>query len=263
MEMPSPIYTLSTCPNPAYQLNWSYTIFWHQRPTASPWLEALQLANEPDGIRILQHQFAGKKASQFLVSTKPHVAPRNIVQRIKGRLQAQLRPTQPNAFQRNYALRSIGAIKRSTVDTYVAGQVQHHLMADERVSKRLEDYKFFDKAIDLAKPTHTSHGIFWHNLHLVLVNAERHRNTDDARLRGLHQMIRSVARKKGYGLSRIGMLADHLHITLRGKLDDSPADIALGYLNNLAYVMGMRAEFCFSYYVGTFGEYTIRAIPRV
>ena len=35
----------------------------------------------------------------------------------------------------------------------------------------------------------------------------------------------------------------------------APAEVALGFLNNLAYVYGMKAVFQFGAYVGTFGEY--------
>ena len=36
----------------------------------------------------------------------------------------------------------------------------------------------------------------------------------------------------------------------------------LGYMNNLAYVHGMKPAFRFSYYVGTFSEYDLGVIPR-
>jgi len=36
--------------------------------------------------------------------------------------------------------------------------------------------------------------------------------------------------------------------------------VALSYLNNLVFAHGMKALFCFSYYVGTFGEYDMGAI---
>lgn len=73
-----------------------------------------------------------------------------------------------------------------------------------------------------------------------------------------------VARQLGHHprLSRAGILADHLHLTLGCRLDESPEDVALGYLNNLAYAHGMRPLFRYSYYVGTFGEYDMAAVRR-
>ena len=46
-------------------------------------------------------------------------------------------------------------------------------------------------------------------------------------------------------------------MTLGCDITESPADVALGYLNNLAYVQGMKSVYQFGYYVGTFGEYDL------
>jgi hypothetical protein len=48
---------------------------------------------------------------------------------------------------------------------------------------------------------------------------------------------------------------------MRCKLEESPQDIALSYMNNLAYAQGMKAVFKYSYFVGTFGEYDLGVIP--
>jgi len=50
----------------------------------------------------------------------------------------------PRAFQRNYSLRSIGSIKRGKVEAYVASQLGHPRVADERVQQRLEKYQVLD-----------------------------------------------------------------------------------------------------------------------
>jgi hypothetical protein len=39
-------------------------------------------------------------------------------------------------------------------------------------------------------------------------------------------------------------------------------EIAVRFMNNLAYRDGMKRMFEFGYYVGTFGEYDLGAIPR-
>jgi hypothetical protein len=85
--MPAPIYTPDNCDDPAYQLDWSYSAFWRTRPPDLSWLDELKRLNEPDHIRILQHQFREPDVSQFLISTRPEVAPLLVVQRVKGRLQ--------------------------------------------------------------------------------------------------------------------------------------------------------------------------------
>ena len=44
---------------------------------------------------------------------------------------------------------------------------------------------------------------------------------------------------------RVGLLADHVHITMGGVVDQSPEDIAWSYLNNCAYAVGMEPIFPF------------------
>ena len=50
-------------------------------------------------------------------------------------------------------------------------------------------------------------------------------------------IIRNLA-KKGYKASTIAVLPDHLHLSLRGAIDQAPEAIALSFLNNLAYALG-------------------------
>ena len=42
--------------------------------------------------------------------------------------------------------------------------------------------------------------------------------------------------------------------------DQSPMDVALAYMNNVAYAHGMKAVLRPSFYVGTIGEYDTGAI---
>ncbi|MBP88069.1 MAG: hypothetical protein CMJ64_15315 [Planctomycetaceae bacterium] len=260
--MPDPIYTPKTCREPAYQLDWSYSVFWHQTPTDFSWLEELKQLNEKDGIRILQHEFQEPKVSQFLISTRPQVAPLIIAQRVKGRLQRLVRDTIPNAFQRNYGLRSIGSTRREKLDHYLASQLNHHPMADERVNERLKRYQIHHPHLDLSNPRQTSHAQYWYNLHIVLVNDGRYMEIRDELLQGLQKMIVNAANAKGHWLSRAAIVSDHIHLTLGCKLEESPEEVVLSYMNNLAHACGMKAVFRDGYYVGTFSEYDFWVIPR-
>ena len=129
--MTEPLYTAKNT-RVAYQLNWSYAFFWREPPKSLDWFAELQAATEPDHIRLLNHAFDPPNVSKFLVSTTPDVVPELIPQRVKGRLQHLLQRTMPRAFQRNYSLRSIGSTKRDKVEAYVASQLGHHSVADER-----------------------------------------------------------------------------------------------------------------------------------
>ena len=76
----------------------------------------------------------------------------------------------------------------------------------------------------------------------------------------LSQMIERVGAKHGHRLSSVGLLADHIHLTLGCQIDQSPEDVTLSYLNNLAYAVGMKPIFQFGYYAGTIGEYDRGAV---
>jgi len=260
--MPEPIYTPSTCPNPAYQLDWSYSVFWHSTPTDFSWLEQLKQLNEKDHIRLLQHEFEEPNISKFLISTRPQVAPLLIAQRVKGRLQRLIYHTMPDAFRRNYSLRSIGSTRREKLEQYLATQLDHHPMADPRVQQRLNRYQIHSPDVDLSKPRRTTHAQYWYNLHVVLVNDSRHMEIRDDTLRGIRDMILKASDAKAHLLSRAAIVPDHIHLTLGGRLEESPEEVVLSYMNNLAYVFGMKAMFKYGYYVGTFGEYDLGVIPR-
>jgi REP element-mobilizing transposase RayT len=255
-----PIYTPHNT-TPAFQLNWALTLFWREKPIDdATWLRDLQRSTEPNGVRVIKHRLTTGDASQFFVSTKPHVAPSDVVRSVKGRLQYLVRSQAPKAFQRNYSVRSIGEAKRSTVEDYVANQLGHHRMADPAVQERLARFQRAYARVDLSKACFSAHGQYWHNLHLVIVNQSRWMEIHEDSLRKVIDMIEGVAAKYGYRPSRVGLLADHLHITLGCMIDRSPEHVALSYMNNCAYVYGMKPVFAFSYYAGTIGEYDRGAV---
>jgi REP element-mobilizing transposase RayT len=256
----NPIYTPDNT-NPAYQLNWGLTLFWRQSPVPDRnWLSALKEVTESDCVRVLKHQVTSQEASQFFISTKPSVSPPQLIRSVKGRLQHLIRQQLPKAFRRNYCLRSIGSATRETVEEYVANQRGHHRMADPRVQERLAEFQKSFPRVDLSKPAFSAHGEYWYNLHLVIVNAERWMEIRHGVLRGLLDMVQSAASKHAHRLSHMALLADHLHLTLGCPIDQSPEEIALGYLNNCAYACGMKPVFRMSYYVGTIGEYDRGAV---
>jgi REP element-mobilizing transposase RayT len=262
MQTPSPIYALDNC-HAAFQLDWSLTIFWHQRPPTSNWLKALQDVTEHDGVRVLEHRLAEDKTSQFLVSTQPAVSPHSLVRSVKGRLQYLVRKEHPKAFQRNYCLRSVGSVKRQQVEDYVRTQPRHHRMADPTVQAMFERYQIHNPQVDLSCPRQGDHALYWYNLHIVFVHTERFREVREHQIAARKAMIEGVCTKQGYLLSRGGIVSDHVHLTLGGVPDQSPGEIAVRFMNNLAYREGMKPVFDFGYYVGTFGEYDLGAIPRM
>ena len=57
-------------------------------------------------------------------------------------------------------------------------------------------------------------------------------------------------------------MPDHLHLALRGNIEQSPEEIALAMMNNLAYGFGQNPIWQSSYYAGTFGDYDMDAVRR-
>jgi hypothetical protein len=120
------------------------------------------------------------------------------VNRVKGRLQYTVRQTLPRALQRNYSSSSFGSATRTAGEHYVASQLEHHRMADTRVQAMLECFQIVHEDVDLARARSTAHGIYWYNLHLVLVHRERWAEIREPVLERLRDMIEGVCRKKGH-----------------------------------------------------------------
>lgn len=256
----APIYTAENC-KAAYQLNWSLAVFWTANPPPEEtWLPALRDANEGHGIRLLEHRMPRAHVSQFLVSTRPETAPAAVARGIKGRLQGLVRHKLPKAFQRNYGLRSLGSVRSDVVQEYIRKQTTHHRMADPRVQQRFESLAIGGNHDALCRPRVNAHAQFCYNLHVVLVSSERHVEVRTQVLEQRRSMIVAAAAKKQHLIGSGQILADHIHLALGCTLQESPRDVALSYLNNLAFAEGMRRIYEFGFYVGTFGEYDLGAV---
>jgi hypothetical protein len=254
MPAPQPLYTRDNCTF-CGPLRWGLTVFWRTPLCDDPWFADLAHALEADGLRVLGHRFQEPGVSQFSLSTLADTAPLFLVKRVKGRLQYLVRKSLPKAFQWNYALRSFGPATRAAVEGYIAAQLQRHPMADARVQAALERLQINCPEVDLSRPRGTSHGIYWYNLHVVLVHQERWREVREDVLEQVKSMVEGVCRKKEYLLSRAGILADHIHLAIGCPIEMPPCDIALSFLDNLAFAHGMKPVFQFGAFVGTFGEY--------
>jgi len=117
-----------------------------------------------------------------------------------------------------------------------------------------------DPSVDLSAPTTTSSGRYWYNLHLVLVVVGRYRVSDVGMLTTIRDWPFKIADKKDYTVSRLAVMPDHLHVALRGNIEHSPEEIALAFLNNLAFAVGQKPIWEPCYYVGTFGKYDMDAV---
>ncbi len=75
-------------------------------------------------------------------------------------------------------------------------------------------------------------------------------------------MLIAACRKKGWLLSRLALVGNHLHLLVGCDVTDIPCDAALSLLNNLAFAHGMKPVYEHSFYIGTFGPYDQHAIRR-
>ncbi len=254
-----PIYTEINCEF-AYQLRWGVTVFWRQSPPEAAGIESLAAALEDDGIRILSSRSIEQNGMQFALSTLPGVRPVTIIHRLKGRLQYIVRDHTPRALRPHYSIRSFGTQDRNVIEAYVARQPQKHSMASTMSQQIFEDLLFCDPAIDLSISQKTSHGDYWYNLHLVLVHEDRWRSVDRKQLTKTHRVVRQCAMKKQWRLSRFAILSDHMHMTIGCSMHESPAEVTLSLMNNVAWAYGMKPMLSFSAFVGTFGEYDQRSV---
>jgi len=76
----------------------------------------------------------------------------------------------------------------------------------------------------------------------------------------VRSLIRRASTAKEHLVSRVGIVPDHIHMTLGFRPDEAPIGVALSYMNNIAYVRGMELIFTHSCYVATFGEYDLGAV---
>jgi len=243
--MTDPIYTAENV-RLAYELRWSIALFWKNPAIAADsWLPPLREATEADGVRILEHRFTNRNVSQFLVSTKPDVAPSACIRSVKGRLQYIIRGDVPRAFHRNYSITSLGAGNQKVVEEYVASQLQHHQWSDPRIEKMLEPFQYIDDTVDLGQTRSSNHGKFIFNLHFTAVHQQRYAEIRDDALRRTLEMLVKVARNKEHVLSRVGLQLDHVHWSVGCGIDEAPLTIGLSYLNNIAFAHNMQPLFQF------------------
>ena len=261
MSKPQPIYTPENI-KVAYQLLWSLSVFWRDAPFSKDWLDELKSIAEADGVRILEHRFATQTASLFLVSTRPELIPQEIPRVIKGRLQYLVRRQWPKAFQRNYDLRSIGSTTREKTEAYVASQLSHHFPDDAALRSSLADLQIINPEVDLSQHRFAEHARYSCNLHLVLVHDWRQPETNIETWLRVRTILRNSAQSKGWMLSRVGFVPDHIHLTLGFSPAQSPLEVALSCMNNVAFAHGMQPVLMRSCYLATIGEYDLGAIDR-
>lgn len=260
--MPTPLYD-PTALRGAHRLHYSWTGWPSGDGFPSAPTELITLTKPlwlRDGLDVVESRWM-RDMVQILFAASPHVSPQFIATRAKGRLDHAIRAAGLQMpISRKVALRAIGENTRHDVETYIETQVKKEQFADDRFARELEQLIYIDDACDLLQPTPSSHGRYWYNLHLVLVTEGRFRIVELEALRQLRAFTLRIAQKKSHALSRLTVMPDHLHASLRPKFGESPHEVAASYLNNLAHGINHGRMWQAGYYVGTFGEYTTHSM---
>ncbi|MBN1867422.1 transposase [Candidatus Sumerlaeota bacterium] len=189
-------------------------------------------------------------------------SPQQIAKYVKGNLRHIVREDNPDPFHRNYGFRSLGSSKRKVVERYIENQLGHHRVADPRFEEQMAECQISNTEVDLSIPRRTSHSRYWYNLHLVFVNDARWRECGLDWFRSFRDWIVRIAEKRGFSLSKAGILPDHVHLAFGAGSEKSPEDAAMCWMNNLAHALGMKPVFQAGYYVATFGEYDLGALAE-
>ncbi len=261
--LPQPYYEADSA-TPCYKLRYGWA-GWPTSGTRFPremehHLSSPADGSEKDGLRLLESRFSPESVLMTL-SVKPSVAPKFFTGRVKGRLQhALMKAGLGVKFSRKLAMQSIGENHREDVEAYISNQIARESWADPRIIQVLAPLTVTNPSVDLSAPTETASGRYWYNLHLVLVTEERWRNSEATWLAKIRDQSFRIADKKGHGISRLSVMPDHLHFSLRGNIEHSPEQIALAFQNNLAFFLGQARVWRDTYYVGTFGEYDMNAV---
>ena len=258
---PEPLYRPEGL-NPAYQIRYTWTGWPSGR--LLPQVDVLDTVKplwEQDGMRLLEHSWSEHEV-QLAFSARPEVCPVFVAARAKGRLQHALREADVDfsGFSRKVAVRSVGDNTTAEVEAYIARQVGKAHFIDPQFHKMMEEFTVLCPEVDLSRPSESARGRYWYNLHVVLVVVERSRIADRQRLEIIRDGCFRIAAKKGHTIAALSAMPDHLHIALRGNIEHTPQEIALGFQNNLAYLLGQIPIWNAGFYAGTFSEYDMGAI---
>jgi REP element-mobilizing transposase RayT len=213
-----------------------------------------------DGLTVIEHQWA-REHVQIVFAATAQLSPVEIARLAKGRLQHALRQVNwPAKFSRKVAIRAIGRNTRETVESYVKHQLDRADLADPRYRDSLAKHAIADPRVRLDEPAETERGRYWYNLHVVLVTSDRYRMGGAPVLETIREACRSAAATGGYGLAKLAVMPDHLHLAVRGNPQHAPVQVIEAFRDAMAKQLRMTCFWKEGGYVGTFGEYGLDAL---
>ena len=92
--------------------------------------------------------------------------------------------------------------------------------------------------VDLAAPARYETWAILVQLAPCSIVQERWRINDLKCLATIRDQCLKLGAFHDYALSRLSIVPDHIHTALRGNISHSPEEVALKFLNNVAYALG-------------------------
>lgn len=229
--------------------------------TTAETIEGCRSAWNEDGFDLLTYK-CKNETILATCETSPHISPVDFCRKIKGRLSHQSRKN-GNAltFSRAVSFRSLGYNSTEIVNQYVKNQIIKEDLADENYRERLKAYTLSECQRDLSWASSTHYGLYWYNIHLVIVAADRSiRISKDETFEKIKRTLPKIAKKHVCEIAHFAIVPDHIHVSLAANPKLSPFEIGLSFLNNLAYVLNIGVCWRNEFYVGTFSEYDLDAL---
>ena len=221
--------------------------------TPSP--ELLQ-ALAGDGIVVQAARFT-EASVQIVVELSEDIPSRLLAQRLKGRLQHDLKPRAAGfpGFARNFLLRTLGQNTKDIVTSYIRGQVGRSDLVDPLYRERLQALCFHS---DEGAPFRSSHaGVHDLFAHIVLVAGARYRmSSEEARL--VFDALKSACLSTGLMPYEISMMPDHAHLLVRYPSDAGAEEVIERLKVASGKLFGRSAFWSGGGYFGTVGPYPLR-----
>lgn len=208
----------------------------------------MQQALGKQGLELVHHRFMKPGWTRFQVQSQPDLCPQRIVRRMQSYLLDFMRDEMPACVRNTFGIKSCGLVTSATLREVAAAEVEQEL--DEGENSAVRHYQIQQK-IDLSKKQTTHHGEYSYNLHIDLdLDSDQIRNRKNFVELARDHILR-FSRQRKDRLLQATVLPKHVDLTLGGRFEASPAEIALDYMNSLADACHHRPVFCFSVYVNT------------
>ena len=215
-------------------LRWSLTIT-PDGPTTPPtqWSDRLRSLLIGDAIHLLDVHQPHAGTLRFDVSTPPDVAPADIVWICRGALQDSLRTRKKLQLRRKFLLASVGDGSTDAGDRFIAG----------RLERRSTSGTSGHRGIRRPTPRRIDHGVHDITLRMAAVHDKRFRTMRADHREVTVRAVIDTAAKYDHDVLSLIAAPDHLWLCVDVPAERSPGEVALSYLNNVAFRHGSRPVF--------------------